>query len=93
MPSSTAKLQDQVVGVVEEGDRPTGERRQRPGEVEVAEADAEPGMLGDQRERVRPDAEARATRCEAAAAEARLAAEQPDGCACAQTEVPHQIAT
>jgi hypothetical protein len=49
------EIEDEVVGVVEELVRPAGERRQRPGEIEVAEADAEPRMRGDEGERVRPD--------------------------------------
>ena len=68
-------MEQQVVRVVEEGDRPVGERRQRPDEIELAEADAEPGMLGDQGERVPPDLVARVRDVQAAAAEPGLAAE------------------
>ncbi len=68
------ELQHQVVRVVEERDRPIGERRQRPREIEVAPADAQPWVRGDQRQRVGPDREAR-TR-DVALAELRVAAEQ-----------------
>ena len=54
------QLQHQVVTVVEEGRGPAGERRERPREVELAPAHADPRVLRDQAERVGPDAEARA---------------------------------
>ena len=54
------QLQRQVVGVVEEGRGAAGEGCQGPGKVEFAPAHASPGLLLDQRQRVGPDAEARA---------------------------------
>ena len=79
--------------MVEEGDRTIGKRRQRPGEIELAEADAEPRVLGDQGERVPPDLVARVGDVEAAAAEPRFAAERhagavrPDGGQAPQRQV------
>ena len=52
------ELQQQVVGVVEEGHRPVREGGQRPGEVELAPAHAAPGVGGNQGERVAPDGKA-----------------------------------
>ena len=60
---------------VEEGDGAVRERRQRPREIELAEAEPSNWMHGDQRERVRPDAEPR-TGDVATPAESRLAAEE-----------------
>ena len=73
-PHLGGEVQDQVVAVVEELGRAARERRQGPGEVEVVEANAEPGMRGDERDRVRPDAEP-VRRDVAAAVEPRLAGE------------------
>jgi hypothetical protein len=49
------ELQRQVVRVVEEFTGPVGKGRQRPREVELADADAEPRVLPDQRQRIGPD--------------------------------------
>ena len=70
----------QVVRVVEERDRPAGERRQRPGEVELAEADAEPRMRARSAQRVRPDGEARAREVAAR----RSAPGAPNACSAAR---------
>ena len=67
------ELQRQVVRVVEEGGGAAGERRQGPREIEFAETDTEPRLLRDQRQRVGPDAEARAG--DIALRQPRLAAE------------------
>ena len=60
MPSSTANCSGRLWVWSKNATGRSGKRRQRPGEIEFAEADAEPRMRGDQRQRVRPDAEARA---------------------------------
>jgi hypothetical protein len=70
------QLQRQVVRVVEEGDRPVGEGRQRPGAVELAPADPRPGVHLQQHPGVLQDGDARG-RAGALLVEPGLGAEHP----------------